>query len=66
MEEKYKQAVEILMREFEIKNRMAVPRIIKVVINSGVGALSKNKEMLDAVVRDMALITGQKPSVRRG
>ncbi len=65
MEEKYKKAVKVLMDEFGIINKMAVPRIVKVVINSGVGSISKNKEMLDSVVKDMALITGQKPSVRK-
>lgn len=64
MEEKYKQSAEILMNEFGIKNKMAVPRIVKVVVNSGVGTLAKNKEMLDAVAKDIALITGQMPSIR--
>ncbi len=65
MEEKYRKAVEILMNEFGIKNKIAVPRIVKVVVNSGVGAISKNKEALDAVVKDFSLIVGQKPSVRK-
>ncbi len=65
MEEKYKEATKVLIDEFGIRNKMAVPRIVKVVVNSGVGSISKNKEMLDAVVKDMALITGQKPSVRK-
>ncbi len=65
MEEKYKKATKILMEEFGIKNEMAVPKIIKVVVNSGVGAISKNREALDAVVKDLSLITGQKPSIRK-
>ncbi len=65
MEEKYKKAAKILMDEFGIKNKMAVPSIVKVIVNSGVGSISKNRELLDAVAADMALITGQKPSVRK-
>lgn len=65
MEDRYRKSLDILMKEFEIKNRMAVPKLVKVVVNSGVGSIDRNKEMLDFVLRDIALITGQKPSVRR-
>lgn len=65
MEEKYRNSIKVLMDEFGIDNKMAVPKIVKVVVNSGIGAVSKNKELVDAIVKDMSLITGQKPSIRK-
>jgi large subunit ribosomal protein L5 len=53
-----------LVQEFGIKNKMAVPKITKIVINMGVGAMIKNKELKDIISRDLAAITGQIPSVR--
>lgn len=65
LKQKYeKQIVPSLMKEFSIKNKMATPRIEKVVVNSGVGDLSKNKEAREQVTNDMATITGQLPSTR--
>lgn len=59
-----KQIISQLAKEFGIKNKMAVPRITKVVINVGVGKELKDKKALDQVKRDMAAISGQTPSVR--
>jgi large subunit ribosomal protein L5 len=61
--EKYeKEVVPQLIKELEIKNKMAVPKVTKVVINMGVG---KNKEALEPLKKEMALITGQLPSVKK-
>jgi large subunit ribosomal protein L5 len=54
-----------LMDEFEFDNPYRVPRIEKVVVNVGMGEASKNPKVLDTVVDELALITGQKPVVTR-
>lgn len=65
-QEKYtKEVVPILKAEFGIENVMAVPRIIKVVVNMGIGTAAKNKDQKEALIRDMATITGQVPSIRK-
>lgn len=53
------------MEEFGIKNKHAVPRLKKVVINTGAGEISKNKEYKDVLLRDLALISGQLPVVKQ-
>ena len=52
-----------MQREFGYKNAMAVPRIEKVTVASGVGRIREEKQ-LDVLRRAMALMTGQKPSAR--
>jgi large subunit ribosomal protein L5 len=53
-----------LAKELNIKNDFAIPKIVKVVVNMGVGNAAKNKEQMEALKRDLATITGQAPSVR--
>ena len=53
-----------LKKEYAIKNIMAVPRVEKIVVNAGVGDLTKNKEGLEKATKELAAITGQMPSVR--
>ena len=66
LKEKYEnEVVPTLMREFNYKNRMAVPRLEKTVINVGVGEAIQNAKALDAATRDIAAITGQRPVVTR-
>lgn len=55
--------VENLMKKFNYKNRMQVPKLEKVVLNVGAGEAKDNSKILDAVIRDVTLITGQKPVV---
>ena len=55
--------VENLMKKFNYKNRMQVPKLEKVVLNVGAGEAKDNSKILDAVIRDITLITGQKPVV---
>lgn len=64
LKEKYEEVKKILSSEFSIKNPMALPRIEKVVVNMGVGELSKNKDLGESLSKDLALVTGQKPSIR--
>jgi len=54
-------AVPALMKEFNFKNKMRVPRIQKVVINAGLGRATQNIKVIDQAVKDIAAITGQKP-----
>ena len=54
-----------LMKELELKNPMAVPRLHKVVINMGVGEATQNAKVLDPAVNELGQITGQKPVVTR-
>lgn len=64
LREKYEQARGVLTKEFDIKNKLAVPGITKVVVNMGVGEAAKNQQTMDNLKRDLAQITGQAPSVR--
>jgi len=64
-EEYFGKAVPALMEAFGYKNVLAVPRIEKVVVNVGVGQASKDAKLLDLVIKEISLITGQKPAVRR-
>ncbi|MCK9368723.1 50S ribosomal protein L5 [Candidatus Dojkabacteria bacterium] len=50
-----------LMKESGYTNIMSVPRVSKIVVNSGVGEASKNKEALENVLEILEKITGQKP-----
>jgi large subunit ribosomal protein L5 len=57
--------VPALSRDFNYGNPMQVPRLAKVTINVGVGEAISNNKALDATVRDVSLITGQKPIVKK-
>ncbi len=50
-----------LREEFEYDNLMAVPKLQKIVINVGVGDAINDKKVLDTVIENVALITGQQP-----
>ncbi len=52
--------VDAMMKKFEYKNIMQVPKIDKIVINMGVGEAKENAKALEAAVNDMQIITGQK------
>lgn len=57
--------VSALVSEFKLKNTLSAPKVIKVVVNSGVGEIAKSKDVLEKVINDLSMITGQKPSVRK-
>jgi large subunit ribosomal protein L5 len=59
------EAIPALMKEFNYKNVMQAPRVTKAVINMGVGTAVQDPKTLDAAVRDMTAISGQKPVVTR-
>jgi large subunit ribosomal protein L5 len=54
-----------MMERYGYKNRMAVPRLHKIVVNMGVGEANQNIKLLDAAAEQLAAITGQKPIIRR-
>ena len=54
-----------LKKELKLKNIMMVPRLEKIVVNSGVGEATQNIKILDKVIEELATITGQKPAIRR-
>ena len=60
-----KEVIPALREEFGLKNLMETPRLDKIVVNSGVGAAITDAKLLDSVMANMALITGQKPRLAR-
>ena len=54
-----------LIEEFKYENVNQVPRLVKVVVNMGVGDAAKDSKLIDGAVRDLTLITGQKPQVTK-
>ena len=61
LKEAYKNDVApALMKKFEYKSVMQIPKIDKIVINVGAGEAKENAKAIDAILGDLALITGQK------
>ena len=50
-----------LMKEFGYKSVMQIPKLDKIVINVGAGDAKENSKVIDSVIADLTLITGQKP-----
>lgn len=72
LKDKYiKEIVPLLQEKFGFKNKMAIPKIIKVVVNTGFGKLIANKssdeqkKIYEAIVNDLSLICGQKPIITK-
>ena len=66
LEERYtKEIKDALMKKFEYKSVMQIPKLDKVVINIGVGEAKENSKAIDYAMNDLALITGQKPVVTK-
>ena len=61
----HKEIAPALMKEFELKNPMAVPHLHKIVVNMGVGEATQNAKVLDPAVNELGQITGQKPVVTK-
>jgi large subunit ribosomal protein L5 len=60
-----KEVAPALLKELELKNPMAVPRLHKIVVNMGVGEATQNAKVLDPAVNELGQITGQKPVITR-
>ncbi|MBE7202231.1 MAG: 50S ribosomal protein L5, partial [Parafilimonas terrae] len=54
-----------LTEQFGYTNPMLVPGVTKVVVNMGVGEAARDSKLMEGAVRDLTLIAGQKPEVRR-
>ncbi len=64
--EKYrKEVVPALMKKFNYKNIMQVPKLDKIVVNMGLGEAVQNIKILDHAVEELTVITGQKPVITR-
>lgn len=61
----HQKAVSTLQEELGVKNRLAIPRMTKIVLNVGVKDAAQNKSVLEHVVADLIVITGQKPKTNR-
>jgi len=57
--------VPALQKEFGYKNINEVPRLSKIVVNMGVGEAAKDSKLMEGAVRDLTIITGQKPLVTK-
>ncbi len=57
--------VQQLKGELELGNVMEVPRVVKIVVNMGVGEAIKDGKLLEGAVKDLAVITGQKAMVTK-
>ena len=66
LKEKYQnEIVPALMQEFGFNSVMQAPRLVKIVLNIGLGEAIQNAKSLDVAVADLAAIAGQKPVVTR-
>lgn len=63
-EKYYKTVIPGMMKKFGYKTPMEVPKVLKVVVNSGTGKIKDNKDAVLSVEKHLGLITGQKPSPR--
>ncbi len=57
--------IDAMMKKFEYKNVMEVPKIDKIVVNMGVGEAKENAKVLETAIGDMEIITGQKAVVTK-
>jgi large subunit ribosomal protein L5 len=54
-----------LKDDFKFANAMQVPRMVKAVVNMGVGDAARDGKLIEGAVRDLSIITGQRPEIRR-
>jgi large subunit ribosomal protein L5 len=63
---RYREEIASNLRErFSYSNVMQTPTVVKVVVNMGVGEAARDAKLIEGALRDLGLITGQKPAVRR-
>jgi large subunit ribosomal protein L5 len=61
----YKDVLPALMKEFELDNPMAAPKLEKIIVNMGVGEATQNAKLIDPAAGEVGQITGQKPVITR-
>ncbi|GAB5537693.1 MAG: 50S ribosomal protein L5 [Rubricoccaceae bacterium] len=65
LKERYRsEIIDALTEQFGFENPMQVPRLVKIVVNKGIGEASQNKKVLTDAVEELRTITGQQPAVR--
>lgn len=57
--------VDAMIKRFEYKNVMEVPKLEKIIINMGVGEAKENAKILESAMKDLEIISGQKPVMTR-
>ncbi|MCD6276862.1 50S ribosomal protein L5 [candidate division WOR-3 bacterium] len=66
LKKKYREeVVPELMKRFKYKNPMQAPRLEKIVVNCGAGEIARDSKLMEIIMNDLAIITGQKPQIRR-
>ena len=60
-----KEVVPALMKKFNYKSIMEVPKLEKIVLNVGLGDIRENPKALENTMNDLSIITGQKPVVTK-
>ena len=66
LKKKYReQIVPALQEEFKYANVMQIPGLTKIVVNMGVGEAARDSKIIDGAVRDLTVITGQKPTITK-
>ena len=66
LKERYRQEIAPALREeFSYANVMKIPTVTKIVVNMGVGEAARDSKLIEGAIRDLTLITGQKPAVAR-
>jgi large subunit ribosomal protein L5 len=66
LKQKYRDEItKTLTEEFGYANPMQVPGLVKIVVNTGVGEAARDSKVIDGAVKDLVLITGQKPQVTK-
>ena len=66
LKEMYKnEIVDAMIKKFGYKNIMEVPKLDKIVVNMGVGEAKDNAKVLDGAVKDLTIISGQKPIITK-
>ena len=66
LKKKYReQIIPALQEEFKYANVMQIPGLTKIVVNMGVGEAARDSKIIDGAVRDLTVITGQKPTITR-
>ncbi|MEU4448926.1 50S ribosomal protein L5 [Actinosynnema sp. NPDC050801] len=63
---RYREEIVTSLREqFEYANVMQIPGVVKVVVNMGVGDAARDGKLIEGAVKDLSIITGQRPEVRK-
>jgi len=66
LQEKYSKTIKNTLKEKNnYSNIMEVPKLVKIVVNMGVGAAAQNSKAIDAAVGDLEILTGQKPLITK-